>query len=83
MEIERVHLPHGVPAALVHGDAQKRAGCGHRVPGRVLAEVLEGGERLRARLDLVEDDEGAALGHDLPRLELDGQDDARDVVAQL
>ena len=83
MEVERVHLPDGVPAALVHGDAQQRAGRSHRVPGRILAEVLEGGERLRACLDLVEDNEGASLGHDLPRLELDGRDDAGDVVAQL
>ncbi len=62
---------------------KKRSGRSHRVSGRVLAEVLEGGERLRARLDLVEDDEGSVLGHNLARLESDGRDDARDVVAQL
>lgn len=50
---------------------------------RVLAEVLEGGERFRARLNLIQDDEGATLGYDFPRLELDGRDDAGDVVAQL
>ena len=36
-----------------------------------------------ACLNLVEDDEGASFGHDFLRLELDDQNDARDVVAQL
>lgn len=56
---------------------------GERVLGRVLAEVPEEGERLGAGLNLIEDDEGAALGHDLPRLELDGRDDAWDVLIRL
>ena len=83
IEVERVHLAHGVPAALVDRDAQKRPRRGDRVPRGVLAKILKGGERLRTRLYLVQDDEGAALRDDLAGLELYGGDDARDVVAGL
>ena len=83
VEVERVHLAHGVSAALVDRDAQKRPRRGDRVPRSVLAKILKGGERLRARLYLVQDDEGAAFRDDLAGLELYGGDDTRDVVAGL
>ena len=83
IEVERVHLAHGVPAALVDRDAQKRPRRGDRVPRGVLAKIFKGGERFRTRLYLVQDDEGAALRDDLAGLELYGGDDARDVVAGL
>ena len=83
IEVERVDLAHGIPAPLVNGNAQKRPGSSHHAPRGVLTKVLEARQRFGARLDLVEDDERVALGHDLARIELDGRDDARDVVAQL
>ena len=83
VEVECVHLAYGVPAALVDRDAQKRPRRGDRVPRGVLAKILKGGERLRTRLYLVQDDKGAAFRDDLTGLELYGGDDARDVVARL
>lgn len=82
VKVKGVHLSHGVTAALVERDSQKRPSSGNHIFRSVFIEVLERSECLWAFLDLVEDDERAAFGNYLTRLKLYGGDDARDVVAK-
>jgi hypothetical protein len=83
MEIERVHLPRGKSRALASREPKKRPRRRHVKAGRVLAEVLQGRERLRALLHLIQDDEGLPLRDSGSRSGLYARQQAGDVVARL
>ena len=83
VQIERLHLADGIASAFVDGKAQKRTCRRDGITRCLFAEVFQGGQRMRAFLNLVEDDEGVPLIYTLPRLELEGRDESRNVVAEL
>lgn len=83
VKVQCVYLAHGISGPAVDRYPQERPCHGDSEPRGLLAEVLQGGQRLRALLYLVEDDEGLLLLNDLSRFELEGRDEPLYVIAEL
>ena len=83
MEVEHVHLADREASAGVDRKPEERPCCGDGEPPRVLAEVLQGRDCLRALLDLVEHHKGLAGRYRLPRLRLEREQEPVGVVAAL
>ena len=66
----------------MNGDSQQRASCRDGVTWSFFAKIFERGERSRALLDFIEDNERFAFRYVLARFELECRDEPGDVIAE-